>query len=156
MSIRRGFAIIAVLLIMAAAACRYGYLIRGGVAAELESRARERAPSPFLFADIASFPWDRVVFLGPYDNQVMADRALGFHWPDFRLFGLDSSDGFSLIIFASAGHVVRAEKIGRCRPDFETELIGTAVVRANAKFAIVTKSDCPVLILASALPAMAR
>jgi hypothetical protein len=126
------------------------------VAVKLESRTRERASQPFALADIAAFPWDRMVFLGPYDGQAMADRALGFHWPDFRLFGLESSGGFSSIIFADADHVVRVEKVGRCRPDFARELRGTSVVRENAKFAIVATSDCPVLILTSELPTMGR
>jgi hypothetical protein len=153
---RRHWVIIVVALVIAAAAYRYGYLIRGGVAVKLESRTRERTSQPFALADIAAFPWDRVAFLGPYDIQARADRALGFHWPDFRLFGLESSGGFSLIIFADAGHVVRAEKVGRCRPDFAKELRGTPVVRESAKFTIVATSDCPVLKLASALPTMGR
>jgi hypothetical protein len=112
---------------------------------------------PLRLTDIAAFPWDRVVFLGPYNYQAVADRALGFHWSDFGLFGLESSDGFSLIVFADAEHVVRAEKIGRCQPDFAKGLTGTAVLRANATFAIETTSDdCRVLKLVSELAATGR
>src|SRR3954469_10760470 len=85
---RRSAALVALLIIIALF-YRYGYLIRGGVAAELEARAREPALQPFRLSDIATFAWDRVVFLGPYDNQAVADGALGFHWSDFRLFGLE-------------------------------------------------------------------
>jgi hypothetical protein len=118
--------VVVVLLIIIALVYRYGYLIRGGVAGELETRARERVLQPFRLTDIAAFAWDRVVFLEPYDNQAVADRALGFHWPDFRLFGLESSDGFSLVVFANDENVVRAEKVGRCRPDFAKELDETS------------------------------
>lgn len=153
MSFTRGRVIsIVVALLFVAATCRYGYLIRGGVSSELESRVRARSSQPFQLADIAGFPWDRVVFLGPYDNQEMADRALEFHWRDFSLFGLDHSDGFSLIVFANSGHVARAEKVGRCRPDFAMDLRGIAVSRENATFAIATTSNCPVLTLATGSP----
>jgi len=142
------------LLIVIALFYRYAYLIRGGVAAELVTRARKPAVQPFRLTDIATFAWDRVVFLGPYGNQTVADEALGFHWSDFRLFGLESSDGFGLIVFASGDNVVRAEKVGRCRPDFAKELTGTAVVRLNAIFAIENTGDCRVLKLANELPPM--
>jgi hypothetical protein len=49
---------------------------------------------------------------------------------------------------ASGDNVVRAEKIGRCRPDFAKELTGTAVIRLNASFAIDNTGDCRVLELA--------
>jgi hypothetical protein len=143
---------VVVSLIIIALVYRYGYLMRGGVAAELETQARERTLQPFRMTDIAAFPWDRVVFLEPYDNQAVADRALGFHWPDFQLFGLEYSDGFSLVVFANSENVVRAEKVGRCRPDFSKELVGKAVIRVNATFAIENTSDCRVLKLANELP----
>jgi len=145
---RHRLVVVVVLLIVVALCYRHGYLIRGGVAAELQTRAQQRALPPFRLTDIATFAWDRVVFLGPYDNQTVADGALGFHWSNFRLFGLESSDGFSLIVFASGDNVVRAEKIGRCRPDFAKELTGTAVVRLNAIFIIENSGDCRVLELA--------
>jgi len=155
-STRRRLIFIVSAVAIAAAGFRYGYLIRGGVTAGLESRARAGSPQTFQLADITGFPWDRVVFLGPYDNQAMADRALGFHWSDFRLFGLESSDGFSLIIFANAGRVVRAEKIGRCRPDMAKELRGIAVSREGARFTVVTSSDCPRLTLATGSTSIER
>jgi hypothetical protein len=148
--------VVVVLLIIIALVYRYGYLISGGVAGGLETRARERVLQPFRLTDIAAFPWDRVVFLEPYDNQAVADRALGFHWPDFRLFGLESSDGFSLVVFANVENVVRAEKVGRCRPDFAKELVGKAVIRVNATFAIEDTGDCRVLKLVNELPATGR
>lgn len=147
---------VVVLLIVIALVYRYGYLMRGGVAAALETQARERTLQPFRLTDIAAFSWDRVIFLGPYDNQAVADRALGFHWPDFRLLGLESSDGFSLIVLVHDKNIVRAEKVGRCRPDFAKELVGGAVPRANATFAIENTGDCRVLKLANELPATSR
>jgi len=147
---------VVVLLIVIALVYRYGYLIRGGVGRELEIQAREHTLQPFRLTDIAAFSWERVIFLGPYDNQAVADRALGFHWPDFRLLGLESSDSFSLIVFVHDENVVRAEKVGRCRPDFAKELVGGAVPRANATFAIENTGDCRVLKLANELPATSR
>ena len=148
--------VVVVSLIVIALVYRYGYLIRGGVAGKLETQARERVLQPFRLTDIATFPWDRVVFLEPYDNQAVADRALGFHWRDFQLFGLEHSDSFSLVVFANAENVVRAEKVGRCRPDFAKELVGTAVIRVSATFAIEDTGDCRVLKLANKLPATGR
>jgi len=149
---RHSWLVAVVLLLIIALMYRCGYLIRGGVAAELETRTRQHTLQPLQLTEIAAFPWDRVVFLGPYDNQALTDRALGFHWADFQSFGLENSDGFSLLVFANSENVVRAEKIRRCRPDFAKELVGKVVLRANAIFVIEDTGDCRVLKLANELP----
>ena len=125
---------------------RFGYWLRGGVASKLEARARSGAGTHIPLYEVADFSWERVVFLGPYSNQQMAKTALGFEWPGYSQFGLERSDFFSLLVFADAEHVVRAEKISRCLPDFDEPLIGTAVPRAEATFQIVERNGCFVLV----------
>jgi hypothetical protein len=124
---------------------RYGYLVRGGVERELGLRAAHQDAQIFRLADLTDFAWDRVVFLGPYQNQAKANNALGFEWKDFSKYGLEMSESFGLVVFAQAGQVVHVEEIGRCKPDFVNELEGVAVSREQAVFRIVPRNDCTVL-----------
>jgi len=50
------------------------------------------------------------VALGPYATREAAEAALGFRWPEFDHFRLESSDTFSLLVLAIEGAVVRLEK----------------------------------------------
>jgi hypothetical protein len=138
-----------ILLILAIAAfvgwANYGHLLRRGVVRELGLLALRGNSEAFHLSNMTDFAWDRVVFLGPYDDQVMANSALGFEWKGFSKFGLDKSDGFSLLVFANARQVVRAEEIKRCSPDFSEDLLGIAVLREEALFKLVARNGCSVL-----------
>jgi len=144
-TLRTSIVLVLTVVILWAVWLRLGYLLRGGVASKLESRVRYGAGTHIPLYDITDFSWGQVVFLGPYNTQEMANRALGFEWPEYSKFGLDRSDFFSLLVFTEAAHVARAEKIRRCVPDFAESLIGRAVPRDEATFQVVERNGCFVL-----------
>ena len=144
---------IAVVLVAAVVAWtvwgRFGYLVRSGVGAKLEARARSGAGTAFKLSELTDFKWEQVIFLGPYTSQEKVDQALGFHWPEFSsygVFGLQVSDTFNLLVFTGSGRVVYAEKTRRCAPDFDKSLESIGVLRSVAEFSIEDRRDCLVLV----------
>lgn len=128
---------------------RFGYLIRSGVGAELEARARAGSGTAFKLSELTDFEWEQVIFLGPYTSQEKADKALGFHWPEYSkygVFGLQVSDTFNLLVFTGSGRVVYAEKTRRCAPDFDKSLESIAVLRSVAELSIEDRRGCLVLV----------
>ena len=134
------------LLVVWAAWLRFGYRVRSGVAAELEARARIGVGIQVRLTELTDFQWERAIFLGPYSTQEMANKALGFDWPEYPRFGLEMSDSFSLLVFAVPKRVVRTEKIRRCLPDFDKALLAVGVPRDAATFTIEDRRGCSVLV----------
>jgi hypothetical protein len=76
----------------------------------------------------------------------MANKALGFDWPEYSKFGLEMSDSFSLLVFTVSSRVVRTERIRRCLPDFDKALLAVGVPRDAATFTIEDRRGCSVLV----------
>ena len=150
MRLARNLLIALVALVVAwVSLARFGYLVRSGVGAELEAKARA-GPSPkFRLSELTDFEWERVVFLGPYTSQQQADRALGFHWPEYStygLFSLEVSDTFNMVVFTAAGRVVYAQKTSRCLPDFSQAILAVGISKDEAEFSIQGSGDCLALV----------
>ena len=94
-------------------------------------------------ADLTDFDWEIFVVLGPYTTREGAEAALGFPWPDFERFDLESSDGFSLLVFANDDSVVRVEHHPRCKPDFAASLLQKPLARSDAVISIDRSTRCP-------------
>jgi hypothetical protein len=98
---------------------------------------------------MTDFEWTGFVALGPYTTRKEAERTLGFEWPEYSAFKLDSSDAFSLIVFVNAKKVARVEQVDRCHPDFGQECLSRMFDQTHAVF-ILKKGHCNVLHLRSA------
>jgi hypothetical protein len=130
---------------------RFGYLFEGGLKAELESAARNGAHTTIDLDHLATFSWDRVVPVGPYNEQQMVDSALGFKWPDYQRFGMEKNDTSNLLVFALGRSVVRVQELPRCVPDLAHDIQSVAISRPNAIFKITDGNGCATLALVKGL-----
>jgi hypothetical protein len=70
------------------------------------------------------FKWEAAYLFGPYMPYKNVRETLGFEWPEYKKFGLDSAENFYLLVFTSDGKVLRAEQIYRNVADFELRALG--------------------------------
>ncbi|SRR6266540_3240959 len=107
------------------------------VARQLRSIAGTGVGTTVRIADLTDFTWSRFVWLEPYTMRQQADAALGFAWPEYDKTGLEQSDGFSLLVFADNGHVVRVEEQRRGQGEFVQQVSARAFGREDAVFKVV-------------------
>jgi hypothetical protein len=114
------------------------------VSAQLQRVTKAPASGEALrLVELIDFPWDFFVVLGPYTTRNAAESTLGFAWPEFDRFNLESSDSFSLLVFIAKGNVIRAEQHPRCTPDFASELLGHVLSPEQAVFTLDREVACP-------------
>ncbi|MFO1304951.1 MAG: hypothetical protein U1F54_14545 [Burkholderiales bacterium] len=125
---------------------RFDYVFPSGVAAKLGTAAQPG--NSIELAQLTTFEWDRVVFLGPYTDRERAETALQVSWPEFPLFGLESGDSFSLIAFVRGSRITQVERIVRCQPDFDAKMLEMPILKANARFRFVAGDGCTAMVVA--------
>jgi hypothetical protein len=116
------------------------------VSAALQAAAREKPNgSEIRLQSLTDFQWSFFVAFAPYTSRQTADDILGFSWPEFDRFGLESSDEFSLLVFVSDGKVARVERLPRCHPDFSPTAAGRRLSPDSAVFILRKGADCDAL-----------
>ena len=122
------------------------------VSASLEFATKNAiAGSEIKLLPLTDFAWSSFVAFGPYTTRQTAEQVLGFQWPSFDAFHLDSSDGFTLLVFLDGDRVVRVEELSRCAPDFSPAALGRRLSPAEAVFTVRKEADCSVLDVRSAV-----
>ena len=111
--------VVLVSLALAVSGCSSSPTVSELLQQETENGAEDR---PFRLTDLTDFEWDGFVAFGPYTTQEVAERALGFPWPEISQFEIDRRDSLSVLVFVKDGLVVRAERHPRCKPDFDRRL----------------------------------
>lgn len=140
-----GLAVLAV--VVAIAWWRFGYVL---VTVDAEDRlAAAGAGTTFSFADVSGPAWDQVALLGPYTDRAAAEATLGHAWPEYGMLGLESSDSWSLVVFSRRGHVVAFDRIPRCNPDFDRNALGRRYAPSDARFRVMMRGPCKVLVALS-------
>ena len=143
---RRLWALGVIVVLLAIAWWRFGYVL---VTVDVEKRlAAAAAGSTFSFGDVTGPAWDQVVLLGPYTDRAAVEAALGHAWPEYGMVGLESSDSASIVVFSRRGHVVAFDKIPRCNPDFDRNVLGRRYAPADARFRVLLRGTCKVLVAA--------
>lgn len=142
--IGRAVIVAAVIAVSFGAWWRLGCFLPSSLSAKLSAKAH--AQQPFNLREIAEFEWDRVVLLGPYSDRATAERALRTKWPEYFLVGLESSDSFSLIVFAKGSRIVQAQKLVRCLPDFDPSLFAKSLSRNEVGFQFVSRDGCVTMV----------
>jgi hypothetical protein len=131
--------------ILIAATVTWLWSQREPFASELAEAITQAPDGSVVFSQLTDFQWHSVALFGPYTDQTTVRAALGFNWPDFQRYGLESADSFSLAVFVASGTVVRAVNITRCSPDFGTELLGKSIPLKHALFRVDSSNVCPTL-----------
>ena len=129
-----GSRIVAVLLLVLVTGCGGAHPT---VAGKLRSIAGRGVGTMVRIADLTDFTWSRFVWVEPYTMRQQVDAALGFAWPEYDKIGLEQSDGFSLLVFADNGRVVRFEEQRRGQGEFVQEVSAHAFGRKDAVFRVV-------------------
>lgn len=141
---RRLWALAVLLVLVAIAWWRFGYVL---VAVDAEDRlAAAGAGTTFDFGNVSGPAWDQVVLLAPYTDRATAEAALGHSWPEYGWFGLEGSDSASMVVFSRRGHVVAIDQIPRCMPDFDRNVQGRRFTPADARFRVLMRGTCKVLV----------
>jgi hypothetical protein len=95
----------------------YGQLLNYDLSAAI-SQYKNGTVSAIDFANITTFPWDRLYVVGPYTSPSKIDNVLGTFWLDSRFTTIASNDRITLLIFMNHGHVVRYFEYPRYLGDF--------------------------------------
>jgi hypothetical protein len=82
--------------------------------------------------------WERVCVLGPYSDNTMAAKTLGFAWPAETLTEISHDDGITLLVFVRGTQVISFEQQIRSIGDF-SNLSGQCFPRARTSFVQVPK-----------------
>jgi hypothetical protein len=125
---------------------RFGYLVRSDPSANLQG---ESLAGPGLravsLARMTDFAWDQVVFFGPYTSRDAVQKALGFEWRAYEDAWFPQTDLYNLVVFVEGKRVTRWWKLRRCAPDIDKALVGVAVTRREASFALQNNGTCSFL-----------
>lgn len=77
------------------------------------------APSKTIDFRLLKAPeWERICVVGPYANNEMIERQLGFKWDGLGKTSIGSNDGIHLITFIRANEVVAYIEHPRSQGDF--------------------------------------
>ena len=77
--------------------------------------------------------WDRVCFVGPYQDDAFVEKTLGFSWPAERKTSIEDSDGITLLVFVKNRSVLAHVEHPRDHGDFN-ELEGQCFSPEDARF----------------------
>ena len=77
--------------------------------------------------------WDRVCFVGPYQDDSFVEKALGFSWPAERKTSIEDNDGITLLLFVKRKTVLAYVEYPRDHGDFNG-LEGQCFNPENARF----------------------
>ena len=77
--------------------------------------------------------WDRVCFVGPYQDDAFVEKTLGFSWSAERKTGIEDNDGITLLLFVKDRSVLAHVEHPRDHGDFN-ELEGQCFSPADARF----------------------
>ena len=84
--------------------------------------------------------WDRVCFIGPYQNNESTRRILGFSWDSDHYPSIGGNDGVYVLVFVQASKVVAFTEHPRNMGDFLN--IGTSCLpRDSAKVRRKTEAN---------------
>ncbi|RYG88515.1 MAG: hypothetical protein EON58_19910 [Alphaproteobacteria bacterium] len=77
--------------------------------------------------------WDRVCFVGPYQDDAFVEKTLGFSWAAERTTSIEDNDGITLLLFVKEQSVLAYVEHPRDHGDFN-ELEGQCFSPENARF----------------------
>ena len=77
--------------------------------------------------------WDRVCFVGPYQDEAFVEKTLGFSWPAERKTSIEDNDGITVLLFVKDRSVLAHVEHPRDHGDFN-ELEGQCFSPEDATF----------------------
>lgn len=114
------------------------------VSGEIASQSQKEG-AVIRFADLTDFEWDMVYIFGPYTPAAEVRKLMGFEWPDYKKFNLESSDTFNLIVFTKRNQVVRVEQHPRSQGDFAPASVNQSFSKSSAIFKVSKENNWIVL-----------
>jgi hypothetical protein len=109
----------------------------------LRSRAGDDSAESFCLAEVASFPWDRVLIVNPYTSAEQVERTLGSSWSESSAIDLRDDEGSAALVFAEGRRVVLQLRVARTDVDLAQSRRGQvfSLPRSDARLQRVLSPD---------------
>ncbi|RJQ48739.1 MAG: hypothetical protein C4528_01845 [Gammaproteobacteria bacterium] len=88
------------------------------ISSEIERQISQTNGQTINLSEVGGPEWERVCIFGPYSNNVMARKALGFAWDLEANTSIALSDSINVFVFVKGGSVVAYTEHSRRHGDF--------------------------------------
>ena len=108
------------------------------LAAKIKQAVEQGDGAVLRMDQLTDFAWDRLHVFTPYTTREQVERELGVAWAGYDASGIERHDNFTLLLFISAGQVVRSVAFPLGDGDFSTLHRPQGYARAEAIFSVAT------------------
>jgi len=95
-----------------------GWAGQSKISSEIERQISQTNGQTINLSEVGGPEWERVCIFGPYSNNAMARKVLGFAWDMEANTSIALSDGINILVFVKGSSVVAYTEHSRRLGDF--------------------------------------